>query len=116
MRNLTEQQLLKLHKRLLEDRRDIEQRISDHEHYGLGDSFKDSTGELSPIDNHPGDVATELYEREKDIALHEQEELHLVRIEAALNAIHKEQYGLCQTCGQPIPYERLEQCLIPYTA
>ncbi|MBJ6363175.1 TraR/DksA C4-type zinc finger protein [Paenibacillus sp. GCM10012307] len=108
MRTITEQQLLELHKRLLEDRQDIEQRISANTHYGLGDSLRDNTGELTPIDNHPGDLATELYDREKDIALHEQEELHLARIEAALNAIHKEEYGVCQVCGNPIPYERLE--------
>jgi YteA family regulatory protein len=97
-----------LQSRLLDEQREIEHRLSDEDHYGLAHSLRDNTGELSSIDNHPADTATELFEREKDIALHEQEELHLIRIEAALNAIANGTYGICAACHEPIPLERLD--------
>ncbi|WP_270172168.1 TraR/DksA C4-type zinc finger protein [Paenibacillus sp. SYP-B4298] len=108
MRIITTQQCEALRQLLLHDKQELESRLLTNEHYGLSESLKDSTGELSPIDNHPADVATEMYERGKDIALHEQDELHLERIEAALQAMDEGRYGTCITCGEPIPYERLE--------
>lgn len=101
-------QLALLRSRLETERKQIEEKLLDNNHYGLAASLKESTGELSPVDNHPADLATELYERGKDIALAEQDELHLQRITAALEAMNKGTYGRCAVCGQPIPYERLE--------
>lgn len=97
-----------LRSRLLDEQNEIQHRLADNDHYGLSQSLRDETGELSTNDNHPGDTATELYEREKDIALLEQEELHLARIEAALNAMENGTYGICATCSEPIPLERLD--------
>ncbi|MDQ0059423.1 TraR/DksA C4-type zinc finger protein [Paenibacillus harenae] len=108
MTTLTSAQLALLRMRLEDERREIENRLSRNDHYGLASSLRYGTGELTPIDNHPGDTATELYEREKDIALHEQEELHLERIDAALAAMDNGTYGICKASGQPIPFERLE--------
>ncbi|MBD2870108.1 TraR/DksA C4-type zinc finger protein [Paenibacillus arenilitoris] len=108
MTTLTDSQLAELRRRLLDEQDDINRRLSAGEHYGLASSLRDDTGELSPIDNHPGDVATEVYERGKDIALLEQEDLHLSRIDAALKAMDNGTYGNCKACGKPIPLERLE--------
>ncbi|PZD93872.1 molecular chaperone DnaK [Paenibacillus sambharensis] len=108
MNPLTKQAVAGLRNQLIEDRQRIEQKLIDNEHYGLGDSQRVLTGELSPIDNHPGDLATETYERGKDIALLEQDELHLARIDEALEAMNKGEYGLCRSCGNPIPLERLQ--------
>ncbi|WP_332262390.1 TraR/DksA C4-type zinc finger protein [Paenibacillus sp. GSMTC-2017] len=93
---------------MLNEQQEIESRLSHNQHYGMSQSLRDATGELSPIDNHPGDLATELYDREKDIALLEQEELHLSRIDAALAAMEKGTYGICISCGERISYERLD--------
>ncbi|MBO1913267.1 hypothetical protein J4G37_51715, partial [Microvirga sp. 3-52] len=41
------------------------------------DSEKESLGELSSYDNHPADMGTALYDREKDLALHEHAESEL---------------------------------------
>lgn len=64
--------------------------------------------ELSHYDNHPGDQGTELYEREKDIAIstHEINELNLIN--QALERIDNDQYGHCETCGEAIDLERLK--------
>lgn len=113
MSPLTEQQLQGLRNELLERKKEIEHRLQDNDHYGLGDSQRDQTGELSPIDNHPGDLATETYERAKDISLLEHDEFQLERIESALMAMEKGTYGICAASGKPIPYERL--LAVPYT-
>ncbi|WP_238192030.1 TraR/DksA C4-type zinc finger protein [Paenibacillus sp. L3-i20] len=108
MTSITSPKLALLHNRLVNEQEEIESRLYHNQHYGKAQSLRDQTGELSPIDNHPGDLATELYEREKDIALLEQEELHLKRIEAALTAMENGTYGTCISCGEKIPYERLD--------
>ena len=61
---------------LLKDNFDL---LRSHDH--------DAMGELSSIDNHPADDATELYEREKDIALYEHARQELKEIDHALKAI-----------------------------
>ncbi|MFC5651658.1 TraR/DksA C4-type zinc finger protein [Paenibacillus solisilvae] len=108
MTNLTDKQLHMLRSSLEAEQASIEQRLASNDHFGLGVSMKDETGELSYIDNHPADSATEIYERGKDIALLEQEEFHLSRIDDALSAMNNGDYGICRTCGADIPYERLE--------
>ncbi|SDL42431.1 transcriptional regulator, TraR/DksA family [Paenibacillus sp. OK060] len=113
MSHFTAKQLQSLRSQLITEKRDIEHRLEQNEHYGLGDSMKLQTGELSPIDNHPGDVATEMYEREKDISLLEHDEFQLERIDSALHSIEEGHYGTCAMCQQPIPYERMQA--VPYT-
>ncbi|UVI32213.1 TraR/DksA C4-type zinc finger protein [Paenibacillus spongiae] len=108
MTNLTEQELRKLRSRLEAEKSDIERRLTGSDHYGLGSSQREGSGELSAIDNHPGDMATETYERGKDIALLEHEDLRLSRIDSALDAMDNGEYGHCLTCGKAIPPERLE--------
>ncbi|WP_164214586.1 TraR/DksA C4-type zinc finger protein [Virgibacillus sp. YIM 98842] len=79
------------------------------EHFGTSlELAKESVSELSNYDNHPGDMGTELYEREKDIALNEHAETELEEINEALHAIEEGTYGICKICGADIPAERLE--------
>jgi len=74
---------------------------------GLSQSETDAVGELSSYDNHPGDLATELYERGKDLALYQNKEQELEDINASLHAIEEGTYGICKVCSQDIPIERL---------
>src|SRR5690625_936258 len=76
--------------------------------FGLEASFMDAVGELSSYDNHPGDMGTEMYEREKDIALNEHAEKELEEINEALHAIDEGTYGICRVCSMDIPYDRLK--------
>ncbi|MDZ5712566.1 TraR/DksA C4-type zinc finger protein [Jeotgalibacillus haloalkalitolerans] len=64
--------------------------------------------ELSNYDNHPADNATDLFEREKDLALEEHTQKELDDINDALNAMEEGTYGLCAVGGEDIPFERLE--------
>lgn len=99
-------QLEKLKKRLLAQTRHAE---------GLErqESLRDSTQELSLIDNHPADIASENYERAKDLSLHEKNRLLLEKVKEALVKIERGSYGYCENCGKPIPPERL--AAVPYT-
>lgn len=76
------------------------------------ESAQEDSGELSMYDNHPADLGTELYDREKDIALHSHAEGELGKVEDALQAIKDGTYGICVVCGKEIQEERLEA--IPY--
>lgn len=71
-------------------------------------SQQDELGELSVADQHLADVATELFEREKNISLLETFEDELREIEAALARIEAGTYGSCERCRAPIGRARLE--------
>lgn len=107
MSHLTPAQLTELRGKLLQQREDIRHRLQNNEHYGLQEAIRDNTGELSMIDNHPGDAATELYNRSIDISLVERDEHQLTDIEDALQAMDEGTYGICKVTGEPIPFDRL---------
>ncbi|QSZ28222.1 TraR/DksA C4-type zinc finger protein [Aceticella autotrophica] len=69
--------------------------------------------ELSLADNHPADIGSEVYEKEKNQALKDNAKHILRQIEDALSKIGSEQYGICNHCGKEIENKRLEA--IPYT-
>ena len=64
--------------------------------------------ELTVIDQHPADVGSEVFERQKDISIAQQFETELEEIEAALARIEDGSYGTCEVCGKPVGTERLE--------
>lgn len=97
----------KLKHQLQQSKKEVEHLLQDHFDL-LRSHTHDSTGELSSYDNHPADDATELYEREKDIALLEHSEQELKEIDYALQAMERGVYGKCEKCGKDIPFERLQ--------
>ena len=74
---------------------------------------KYSPTELSNYDNHPAELATELFEVEHNTALRVHEEHLLKDIQDALGRIDQGIFGKCAFCGNDIAKERLE--VIPYT-
>jgi RNA polymerase-binding protein DksA len=94
--------------RLLDERRRVMEAIEHLRRENPG-SITDEVGELNPgFDQHPGDVATELYDRELEYTLHDGEQALLVRIDRALARIDAGTFGTCERCGKEIPVERLE--------
>jgi RNA polymerase-binding transcription factor DksA len=69
---------------------------------------RDDNGELAHVDNHPGDIGTELHDEELEettsLFLEEEER----RIDEARRALAHGSYGICKGCGRQIPPERLE--------
>ena len=64
--------------------------------------------------NHIADDASEVFARERNMALRDNSEDLLAQIDAALERIEQGTYGVCARCGQPIDPERLEAR--PYAA
>lgn len=106
---LSEKQLAILKKMLIEQKTNLT-----NNNDTLQGSLREATDELSTIDNHPADLATELYEREKDMALQVHNEDQLAQVNMALERMELGTYGTCATCHTQIPYDRLKA--IPYTA
>ena len=106
---LSMQQLAELRLHLLKEKEEVEQHFEQNDHFGLNRAHDhESMGELSSYDNHPADDGTELYEREKDVALNQHYKLELLNINQALEAMEKGTYGNCLVCGKEIPLERLQ--------
>ncbi|WP_100373272.1 TraR/DksA C4-type zinc finger protein [Bacillus sp. FJAT-45037] len=96
-------------KRQLEEmKKELESGVNSEAHKELKQALSASTGELSNYDNHPADTATDLYEREKDIAIYAHLEKQLADVNVALEKIQSGTYGICEVTGQAIPKERLE--------
>ncbi|HLR10217.1 MAG TPA: TraR/DksA C4-type zinc finger protein [Sporosarcina sp.] len=107
---LTDRQINHLKTLLIEMKTEYEasEQLDDDE-----ESMRHASGELSMYDNHPADMGTELYERERDQALEVHAASELDKVEQALQAIENGTYGICEICHQSIGYERLEA--IPFT-
>lgn len=105
---LTRTQLQSLKSQLIVEKTDLEKHFELNDRFGLSEAQSNYSGELSLYDNHPADVATETYERGKDIALNEHAKFQLEQIEQALQNIKIDHYGMCIVCRNSIPYERME--------
>ena len=88
-------------RRRLEEVRDSIDSVSD-------ESERESLSELSSSDQHPGDIGSETFEREKDLSILEQVEAELADVAHALDRLDQGTYGTCEACGEVIGDERLE--------
>ena len=68
---------------------------------------EDSSAELSHIDQHPADLASDAFEREKEFSILEQVEAELADVSRALERLDGGRYGRCEACGEAIADERL---------
>lgn len=107
---LTKEQTMTLKKELLRLQDDL---TVTEERTTTDTAPQDEIGELSTYDNHPADMGTELYDREKDRALNEHASEEMEKVQTALKRMEEGTYGVCEECGKDIPFERLEA--IPYT-
>jgi RNA polymerase-binding transcription factor DksA len=78
-------------------------------------SISDELGEVAEggTDNHLGDTATAMYDRELDEGLEGGARETLAEIDAALQRMEDGTYGICEVCGKAIGAERLSA--IPWT-
>jgi DnaK suppressor protein len=65
-------------------------------------------GELSDVDQHTADAATELFEVERDRSMIERLQSELSAIERAERRVEEGTYGVSVESGEPIPDGRLE--------
>jgi DnaK suppressor protein len=64
------------------------------------------------VGNHMADDATEVFARERDLALRSNTRDLLAQVDAAIKRMNEGRYGICARCSQPIPPDRLEA--LPY--
>lgn len=81
--------------------------INENSNRNKDKALDEEVGELSTFDNHPGDMGTELFERERDETITKHEQSELEDINHALAKIEKNTYHLCDECGKTIQEERL---------
>ena len=94
---------------LAQRRTDLEQIVrASTEQAALDNPESDSTHELSVVDQHPADVATDTLEREVGLSVRESAEASIEDVERALSRIDGGTYGVCPVCEKPIPDARLE--------
>ena len=90
---LNSQQEQQLKNTLQEEKQWLEKHFEIDGHFGLDESMRDQTGELSTNDNHPADLGSEMFERSKDIALNENRERQLEDVKEALQRMENGRYG-----------------------
>jgi len=103
-KNLTKEQLNQFQNRLLEVKKEIEEKIASEKEISPNDAIH----ELADFDNHPADMGTEQFEQERAAGFDLMRKDELQRIEDALKRIDKGTYGVSEVSGKPIPIERLE--------
>jgi DnaK suppressor protein len=74
----------------------------------LADLARADDDELSHLDQHPADEATNLYDDELDEGLADRLREELAAIERAEQRVEEGTYGLSVESGEPIPDARLE--------
>jgi DnaK suppressor protein len=74
----------------------------------LADLAPADTGELSNLNTHLGDEASELYEDERDEGLSQDLREQLAAVQRAEQRLADGTFGLSIESGEPIPDERLE--------
>jgi YteA family regulatory protein len=105
---LDEEKRKQLIEQLYVEKQGLLKQIASLEETGLEGTLSYSIGELSVCDNHPADIGDELFERSKDLALKDNAEVLLSRIDNALQKIKDGTYEYCSKCGKHIPISRLE--------
>ena len=105
---VTEQDLKEFETRLLDERRRILKEMGHLENTVLKVNPRDSAGDLSGYSFHMADAGTDAMEREKAFLFASVEGRALMEINEALRRLYRGEYGVCESCGQPIARARLE--------
>ena len=82
--------------------------IKDELEASRAESQGESAQEPSSYNQHQADIATETFDREKDLTILDSVEGELADVEHALQRLDQGTYGTCEACGKPIPDDRLE--------
>jgi len=105
---ITTTRLRAIKKRLLAEKERLEQELHEiMERTSISSDIEQVT-ELSTYDDHPADLASETFEREKDLALEGNIQDLLDKVNTALEKIADGTYGVCDSCSVEINPNRLE--------
>ncbi len=93
---------------LLAERERLELELHQIEQRTARASESERANELSAYEDHPADLASETFEREKDLAIGESVESLLNQVNVALEKLERGTYGQCDVCNKPIKKARLQ--------
>jgi RNA polymerase-binding protein DksA len=111
-RPLSEEDLLRFRDLLVEERDKVQESLVRLQQGAIQDN-PDNLGDTL-VRTHLADLGSETFEQEENFGLVEQFSEVLTSVERALGRLEQGSYGICETCGTPIPVDRLEA--IPYAA
>ena len=94
-------------KRLLEERKRVLKELGHHGET-FGTTPQGAAGELTAYSFHMADQGTDAMEREKAFLFASAEGRAIYDVDEALRRLYNNNYGTCESCGQPIARERLE--------
>lgn len=103
-RDEARERLTKLRQEFVSSATEIRQRLAEPQ--------RDSS-DISTVDQHPADVATDTADRELDVTRLEMLDARLAQIDDAFDRLKQGTFGVCTVCAQTIPDERL--ALVPDT-
>jgi RNA polymerase-binding protein DksA len=110
-RQLAKSTVDRFKKRLLEEKDRLEALIVEYEHELEEARMTESSSDRSP-DPGNAEAGSMKFEYEKELSI-EQNTIDLLgKVEHALERISARKYGVCESCGNPIPVERLD--VLPY--
>ncbi|HUP19537.1 MAG TPA: TraR/DksA C4-type zinc finger protein [Gemmatimonadota bacterium] len=106
---MDQNRLKKIERRLLEERERVLKEMAEFDESRM-ETTRTASGDLSAYSFHMADQGTDAMEREKAFLFASQEGRQLYSIDQALRRLYQEpaQFGLCDDCGDPIKWERLE--------
>jgi DnaK suppressor protein len=108
--SLTENDLKKIKKRLMEERMRLEEELMKVRE-GLAESQAESSGE-NDFEEDYAESGSSTFEREKELSIQVNVSDLLQKVDRALERMRNGSYGYCLNCGKPIAKERLKA--LPY--
>src|SRR3989304_4742718 len=105
---LSAARLRAIKKRLLAEQERLESELREIVERTSHTSELEKVTEVSSYDDHPADLASETFEREKDMALEGNIQDLLDKVNTAMEKIEDGTSGLCDSCGVEINPNRLE--------
>lgn len=97
----------KFREQLLAEQVRLEEELQEIENRAAHVDESDRATELSSYEDHPADLASETFEREKDLAIGESVQHMLHKVINALEKLDRGTYGRCDACSKPIKKARL---------
>jgi RNA polymerase-binding protein DksA len=110
-RNLAKSTVERYRKRLEEERDRLLGMIRDYELELEEARLTESSSDRSP-DPGNAEAGSMKFEYEKELSIEQNTVDLLGKVERALDNIEKGNYGICESCGKPIPMARLD--VLPY--
>lgn len=104
---LSKKDLKHFEDRLVDERKKLVSQLGYLEK-AMGQTQRDSSGDLSAYSFHMADMGTDAMEREKAFLFASAEGRQLITVDEALRRLYRSEYGMCGSCGKEIGKQRLE--------